>query len=89
MYRKCGMTDQAIRVLEDCVKDHHSICNKNVVNLLIECYMQNGSHKEALKLIEHAYSMCDIESENTLYLKMKEVVCHAQLGNMQQTEVCF
>ncbi|KAG6530428.1 hypothetical protein ZIOFF_012660 [Zingiber officinale] len=85
-YRMCGMIDQAIRVLEDYVKDHQSICNKNVVNLLIEYYMQNGSHKEALKLIERAYSMCDMESENTLYLKVKEVVCHARLGNMQQTE---
>lgn len=87
MYQKCGLVERAIKILEDHVNSHVE-CDNSVINLLIALYIENGSHMEALKLIERACSICGLGKKNLLYLKVKEAVCHAQLGNMQHAEVC-
>ncbi|CAL9099031.1 unnamed protein product [Musa textilis] len=86
MYQKCGLVERAIKILEDHVNSHVE-CDNSVINLLIALYIENGSHMEALKLIERACSICGLGKKNLLYLKVKEAVCHAQLGNMQHAEV--
>ncbi|URE48401.1 general transcription factor 3C polypeptide [Musa troglodytarum] len=85
MYQKCGLVERAIKILEDHVNSHVE-CDNSVINLLIALYIENGSHMEALKLIERACSICGLGKKNLLYLKVKEAVCHAQLGNMQHAE---
>ncbi|XP_072950353.1 uncharacterized protein [Typha angustifolia] len=87
MHRKCGQIDKAINVMEDYTSFHNSKADLSVVDLLISLYMDNNAHNEALRQIENVLSAFGSEKKLPLYLKVKAVICHAHLGNMEHAEV--
>ena len=88
MYRKCGQVQRAISILEDYVNAHASEADLGAVDLLISLYMENNSHNEALRQLEHAHTAYCLKKGLPLHLKTKAVICHAYLGNMENVEVC-
>ncbi|EHA8590046.1 putative general transcription factor 3C polypeptide 3 [Cocos nucifera] len=87
MYRKCGQVQRAISILEDYVNGHASEADLGAVDLLISLYMENNSHNEALRQIEHAHTAYCLKKGLPLHIKTKAVICHAHLGNMEHAEV--
>ncbi|XP_010930397.1 uncharacterized protein [Elaeis guineensis] len=87
MYRKCGQVQRAISILEDYVNAHASEADLGAVDLLISLYMENNSHNEALRQLEHAHTAYCLKKGLPLHLKTKAVICHAYLGNMENVEV--
>lgn len=87
MYRKCGLPDTAISLLEDHVNIPNSKADLNVVNLLVSFYMDKKAHNEALRHIENARLALGFE-KLPISLNTKAVICHAHLGEMEPAEVC-
>ncbi|KAJ6827778.1 general transcription factor 3C polypeptide 3 [Iris pallida] len=87
MYQKCGQVEKAIGILEDFVNDHSSPCDPTVVDQLISLQMENNAHAKALQQIEQACLVGSSGDIMPLYLKAKAAMCHAHLGNVENTEV--
>ncbi|XP_020103106.1 general transcription factor 3C polypeptide 3-like isoform X3 [Ananas comosus] len=88
MYRKCGLPDRAISLLEDHVNLPNSKVDLNVVDLLVSLYMDKNAHNEALRHIENARLALGFE-KLPASLNTKAIICHAHLGEMEPAEVFF
>ncbi|KAH7678963.1 TPR-like protein [Dioscorea alata] len=87
MYRECSQLEKAISILEDYVKTYYSEADIGTLTLLIDFLIENNSHVLALHQIEYAAkSVCQSDDELPLHLKVKAVICHAYLGNIEFVE---
>ncbi|KAG9455032.1 hypothetical protein H6P81_007936 [Aristolochia fimbriata] len=88
-HQKSGHVGRAIKLLEEHIRDHPSVADLSVFNLLASKYMENNAYSKAIELIEHAKSAYGTGEDLPLFLSVNAGICHVHLNNMERAEAFF
>ncbi|GAB2286529.1 hypothetical protein Dimus_020927 [Dionaea muscipula] len=89
LYKKSGLLEHAVRILEGNIRDNDSEASLRMVDMLASLCIENKGYVEALQHIEDAKKFHCLERELPLSLTVKEGICYAHLGQMEKAEICF
>ncbi|EXC33654.1 General transcription factor 3C polypeptide 3 [Morus notabilis] len=89
LYKRCGLVERSIHILEDYLNNHPTEADLSVIDLLASILMETNEHSKALQHIEHALLVYCSGKELPFNLTVKAAICHIYLGNMKKAEMLF